>query len=355
ARILARSIGSSGTRRSAAGNTSSRYSMITEESMIARPSCSSDGTTPFGLTARYSGLSWSPAKRSSLRSSNGRPFACNVKRTRWLQVDCGALKSTSSVMVFTGLRSAHHGGSLPEQDLARLLGDARRRVDRLRQLVNLHGRGPRLDRLEPALEVGEVLELLALPLPRHDPRIARHVGDRVFAGDEIAAGELLVEHAIEPVDLVDVALGRVGNPLGGVVGEVVVLPAHRPKAAHLPEQPLDGLVALARVGGEELAGLLGEIDQHRARFEHRDRLAAVLRLVVDQRRNAVVGRDRQELRLELLALADVDRNDLVLESGLLEEHRDLVAFRRGPIVQLDHGQGSSYCHARACPAHPRLA
>src|SRR5437588_4901233 len=159
ARIFARSTGSSGTRRASPGNTSSRYSMITEESMIARPSCSSDGTTPFGLIARYSGLSWSPAKRSSLRSANRRPFACSTKRTRWLQVDCGALKSTSSVILGAWLRSTHHGGRLAEQDLARLLGDARRRVDRLRQLIDLHGRGARLDRLEPALEVREVLEL----------------------------------------------------------------------------------------------------------------------------------------------------------------------------------------------------
>src|SRR5215471_14772650 len=117
--------------------------MITEESMITRPSCRSDGTTPFGLIARYSGLSWSPANRSSLRSSNGSPFACSTKRTRWLQVDCGALNSTSSVMA-APTRSAHHRRGLPEQDLARLLGDARRRVDRLRQLVGLHGGGPRL-------------------------------------------------------------------------------------------------------------------------------------------------------------------------------------------------------------------
>src|SRR5262249_7904998 len=121
-----------------------------------------------------------------------------------------------------------------------------------------------------------------------------------------------------------------------ILREVVVLPAHRAKAAHLPEEPLDGLVALARVGRKELAGLLGEIEQHGARFEHRDGLAAALRLVIDQRRNAVVRRNRQKLRLELLALADVHRNDLVLEPGLLEEHRDLVAVRRGPIVQLDH-------------------
>src|SRR5262249_14874477 len=81
-------------------------------------------------------------------------------------------------------------------------------------------------------------------------------------------------------------------------------------------------------------------------------LAAVLRLVVDQRRDAVVGRDREKFRLELLALADVHRNDLVLEPRFLEEHRDLVAIRRGPIMQLDHGKSSCCRHGRACPGHP---
>ena len=169
--------------------------MITDESMTARPSCSSDGTTPFGLIARYSGLSWSPANRSSLRSSKVRPLACSTKRTRWLQVDCGALNNTSSVMRFSApLRRSGRTGSCAYSSV-----DARRGVDRLGLLVGLHRRGPRPDRLEPALEVGEVLELLALPLVRHDPRIARHVGDRIVAGDEVAVGQPLVEHAVEAV------------------------------------------------------------------------------------------------------------------------------------------------------------
>src|SRR2546423_10917732 len=59
--------------------------------------------------------------------------------------------------------------------------------------------------------------------------------------------------------------------------------------------------------------------------------------MIDHRRNTVVRRDRQKLRLELFALADVDRKDLVTEPGLFEEHRDLVAVRRGPVVKVDHG------------------
>jgi hypothetical protein len=59
--------------------------------------------------------------------------------------------------------------------------------------------------------------------------------------------------------------------------------------------------------------------------------------LIDHRGNAVVGRDRQKLRRELFALADVDRKDFVRQPGLFEEHRDLVAVRRGPVMKVDHG------------------
>ena len=65
--------------------------MMELESMTMRPSWSSVGTTPLGLSLRYSGLSWSPARRLRFTCSNGRPLVLNTKRTRWLQVDCGAL------------------------------------------------------------------------------------------------------------------------------------------------------------------------------------------------------------------------------------------------------------------------
>jgi hypothetical protein len=49
------------------------------------------------------------------------------------------------------------------------------------------------------------------------------------------------------------------------------------------------------------------------------------------------GAIAKKLRLELVALADVDREDLVGEPGLFEEYRDLVAVRRGPVIEIDHG------------------
>jgi hypothetical protein len=52
-----------------------------------------------------------------------------------------------------------------------------------------------------------------------------------------------------------------------------------------------------------------------------------------------VRADLQELRVELLALADVHRMDVVGQAHLLERHADLAAVRRVPGVEFD-GHGS---------------
>src|SRR5262249_34329600 len=91
----------------------------------------------------------------------------------------------------------------------------------------------------------------------------------------------------------------------------------------------------AVVARQQLAGFAREIDQDRARLEHRDRLA-VRAVAVDDRRYLVVRADPQERGPELLAGADVDRPDLVLEAGFLEHDVDLVAVGRRPRIHFDH-------------------
>ena len=54
------------------------------------------------------------------------------------------------------------------------------------------------------------------------------------------------------------------------------------------------------------------------------------------------GLNLQELRRELLALADIHRDDFVFEPGLFEKNRDLVPVRCWPIVQVNH-----FCLLRA--------
>src|SRR5439155_17208166 len=114
-------------------------------------------------------------------------------------------------------------------------GGGRVRVGRLGLLVGALERRPCADRFEPALEVREVRDVLPLPLVGHDPGVNRHIRDRVLASDEIAIRQPLVEHAVEPVDLVAVAVHRIRNLLDRVIAEVIVLPGHRTEIAHLPE------------------------------------------------------------------------------------------------------------------------
>jgi hypothetical protein len=50
----------------------------------------------------------------------------------------------------------------------------------------------------------------------------------------------------------------------------------------------------------------------------------------------VVRRDLQEIRCELLTLADVDRNNSIRQPGFFKKHGDLVAVWRRPVVKVDH-------------------
>src|SRR5690606_13187366 len=55
-------------------------------------------------------------------------------------------------------------------------------------------------------------------------------------------------------------------------------------------------------------------------------------------RDLVVGRNRQKLRSELFAFADIDGYQGVGKAGLLEEDGELVAVGGRPVVEADHGR-----------------
>jgi hypothetical protein len=122
-----------------------------------------------------------------------------------------------------------------------------------------------------------------------------------------------------------------------VLHEVMVLAGHGAEAAHLPEQPLQGVDADARVGGQEAPALFGQVKEDGAGLEDGDRFAAPCRGGVDNGRDAVVGGNAQEVRLELFALADVDGQDAVGQATLFKEEGDLVAVGGGPVIEIDHG------------------
>src|SRR3546814_4503736 len=80
------------------------------------------------------------------------------------------------------------------------------------------------------------------------------------------------------------------------------------------------------------------IDQDRPGLEDRIRLGAIggRRLMVDDGGDPVVRTDRQEVRRELLVLADVDREDLILHAGLFQHDGDLAAVRGAPGRSEEH-------------------
>src|SRR5467141_2342168 len=200
----------------------------------------------------------------------------------------------------------------------------------------LHRR-PRGNAVAPALHIGVVVDVHALAIRRAQPRHDRHVGDAVFAaGDPLAAFQLFFKHPVKPVGLVLVAVHRVLALLGRVLQEVVRLPEHRADVPHLEHGPLHHLPAIAQVPGQELAGLGGQVEQHRARLGEREGFSARA-FLVDHRRDLVVRRDGEKLGLELVAGADVDGVDAVRQPGFLEHDVDLVAVRGRPGIEVDHG------------------
>src|SRR3546814_20967725 len=128
-------------------------------------------------------------------------------------------------------------------------------------------------------------------------------------------------------------LFRSGNLLLREAPEVVRLAQHRAKAAHLPHQPLQRLVARPRVLRQQLAGLFRQVDEDGAALEQCQR-PAVRPFGIDDRRDLVVRDDLEVIRRELLVLGDVDRMHRVGEAQLLQRNRDLAAVLRAPGVTL---------------------
>ena len=82
-------------------------------------------------------------------------------------------------------------------------------------------------------------EVHAEALVAEEPRKVRDVRDgEVRAGEEPFFGQAAIEDAEEALALVGVPVDGVGDLLRGVHAEVVRLTEHRPRAAHLEEDPL---------------------------------------------------------------------------------------------------------------------
>src|SRR5688500_5795184 len=206
----------------------------------------------------------------------------------------------------------------------------------LQHLERALHRGALEERIAPLLQRRKLVDVYALALGKAQPRHGGHIGDGVLVARQIfALTQSSIDHSVESIRLVPVPVHGVLDLLRRVAEEVVRLPEYRADVAHLEHGPLHHLPALAQVLRQETAGLGRQVEQHRARLGERERLA-VRALGIDHRRHLVVRRDLEELGLELVTLADVDRDHAVGRAGFLEHDVDLVAVRRWPRVQVNH-------------------
>src|SRR5712691_6186677 len=100
-------------------------------------------------------------------------------------------------------------GGLSKQKPLRLLSDRRLRVDRFSERISAFDGRTCTDDFEPTVQMGEILDVLSLASIGNDPRIACHVGDRIGARNELPMSKLFVEHGIEAVRFLDVAVDRI--------------------------------------------------------------------------------------------------------------------------------------------------
>src|SRR5215212_7176758 len=168
-----------------------------------------------------------------------------------------------------------------------------------------------------------------------------HVDDGVARPEDVAAlGETSVEDAVMALGLEQVAGERVGHLLGREMLEVHRLAGERADAGGDEHQPGQHLAARRRRAlGQELAGLLGEVEEDGVAVEHR-------RVVVDDRRHLGVRVDGEVVRPELLAAPRVDRHRLVRHAGFLEEKRNLHRVGREIVEELDHRRSFVGCRIK---------
>src|SRR4051794_20211688 len=100
---------------------------------------------------------------------------------------------------------------------------------------------------------------------------------------------------------------------------MMILARHRPKPAHLPEQPLQHFEAAAQIVWQKPMRFFSKVEQDRAEFKQGNRSPAIHRRMIDHGWYAVIGRNRQKRWTKLLAGCNVPRHQPVRRSRLLQE------------------------------------
>ena len=194
--------------------------------------------------------------------------------------------------------------------------------------------------------------------PVHQPRITNHVGNRVFAADDVAAVvQLIVQHAHHAIHFIGEARHSVGLIASCIAqaAEVSTLARLRALVGHLPDHPLGHVVFTAQIRRHEAPDLLGDVHHDGAGLEHMNRLATADGRMVHQGRHAVIWTDIQKARGELIALADIARHYVVWGAQFLEQNSYFLTVRCGPIMQVKHGACSGFGVFAMCVACRRMA
>src|SRR5262245_63033547 len=139
----------------------------------------------------------------------------------------------------------------------------------LRYLVALLNCRTRGNGFIPTLHVGILLHVYGLPFEARDPRPDCNVGNGILISHELATFEARIEHLVKSMSLFQIALFGIGRFAFVVLHKMMDLAEHGTGAAHLPHQPFDDAVAAFAGFGQQLAGLVREIDQNSRSEERR--------------------------------------------------------------------------------------
>src|SRR5210317_2001794 len=293
-------------------------------------SSSSAGTTQSGFILRNVSPNCSPAPRSICTVSISSPFSARKIRTRR---GLGAVWQSKNFILPSLARCcfAHGFCILVKHHSSRLFIPCLIPPPTLAQIDTTLYRRALLQRIKPAPQVWEIIEIVAKAPIRKHPRKARDIRDRVVASKKVTVTQAHVHDRQQPVVFVRITFVRIRHILLHVIYEMAELSCHRTESTRLPEQPLEYFESLCCIGRQKPAGLLSEIDKNRPTFEHGN-----TGLRINDCRNSIIRADGQEFGGKLIARAYVDRPDLILQSTLLEHNGYLVTVWCWPVIEFDH-------------------
>ena len=141
-----------------------------------------------------------------------------------------------------------------------------------------------------------------------DPGPVGDVGNRVLAGKKLVARQMAIQNAEQATDFALIAIDGRLDLFREVAEEDIGLTHHGTHTTHLKHQPLQDLRTPLGVGGHQLAGFFGQIDEDGTRLENHK----ITGFMIDNRRNPPIGVDGEEARFLHLGMTSSDVLDTCL-------------------------------------------